>query len=265
MVGLLASLPAAPASAAEPPAPGTYKAKVAGGKVRIAVSPSSRATLRYAVRGDCGKLAGRMRLGKLDRGFSKRGGGGGETARARGRVAGGGAKIKGRLAVSGGPAGDSCTERRRFVAKLAGSGLTAADAGRYDGSTSEGLPFGFDLAVEGGRGRISNLAYAVNADCWGVVDEELERTLVARLVGVGGAADRSGDFEAGVSADPDPENDFDDLEYGAYGRIRHGEAWGELELGSALFNDLGLLDPAGLLQCEESSFDFVTFRAYRVG
>ncbi len=181
-------------------------------------------------------------------------------------MAAGGTKIKGRLAVSGESGDESCSERRRFVAKREGSSaLGPADAGPYEGATSEGLPFGFELAVDGGRGRISNLAYAVHANCWGVADEELERTLVAKVTGIAGPVDGNGDFEVGVSADPDPESDDDDVEYGAYGRVRHDEAWGELELGSALFNGLGLLDPAGLLQCEEASFDFITFRAYRAG
>ena len=179
----------------------------------------------------------------------------------RGRVAAGGSTIKGKLKVTG----ERCNMRRRFTAELSiREGLSPAEAGHYAGSTSEGLPFSFDLGIDnGGRGRISNLAYDVYAECYSIFHEDVETTMVAHVVGLAGNTDSAGDFDITVSEDPDPENDLDDLDYGVSGRVRHGEAAGDLELSNGLFDPLGILSPSGVWQCEEASFDFLRFRAAR--
>jgi hypothetical protein len=272
VAGCFALLGAAPALG-DAAFPGTYEDVARKSSVRITVEPTRKATLRYRAKTACGKISLRVGLGSLaDGAFRKRVGAskkrGLGTIIVKGSVAQDARTIGGLLRSS---ARSKCTVTRRFQAKRdfgdSESGVGAGDLGHYAGTTTEGLPVSFDVVGAPGsdRTRVENFAFDIYAECLDLRDDDGYLELTAHVTGLSGGVDSWRDFSLWRFADPDPEYNLDDIDYGVDGNVENGVASGDLDLTAGLFDDAGALSPVGPWQCEESSFDFVEFQAQLQG
>lgn len=266
VVLVAALLLAVPATAGAGAFPGTYKGEKPRGKVKVEVKANLKAKMRYSMRTRCGRVNGKLKLGKLKRDrFKARDTSGGETTVVRGKVKDGGNLLKGKLSeITTGPSGCN-TGKRRFKASLPDDGLNpATDAGHYAGTTSEGLPFSFDLAFPppNHRGKVSNMQFDIRLICVNVLAPgQPSLRLDGRVTGLSGRVDSFNEFDIYVEDEGDPDDDLDDLDYNVFGRVRNGESNGELEVFDGLFNTAGLLDPQGTRHCTQANWDILTFEA----
>lgn len=121
--------------------PATYKAKVRGGKIVVAVRPGKKSKLRYNVKRSCGRLKGTIRLGKAKRGkrFVAK------SKRARVRVTIKRGKAKGKLVLKR----RSCKSKVRFTAPAKGTKDWGAAAGTYFGKSDQNLAVSLRVSKQG--------------------------------------------------------------------------------------------------------------------
>jgi hypothetical protein len=264
---------AAPAAAAPTPLPGLYEGKAKRSSAKLDVTNSDRATVRYSLRGKCGKAKGRIRARPIRDGrFQGR-------KRIRSAKARSVVVVKGRFigtdrarlvftqvvkadARDGGTA--VCRARRvKIEAVLGGRAADngpnpTADAGHWEGSDRSGLPISFDLAFDPtGSGQVTNLDADVATDCTWFGDDEEDpgiATQVIHLRDLSGEVNPNGDFSVYVTPD-------DDTEFDIFGSLGNAEA--ELEVAvDGPFDLAGNHDPSSELYCDNWG---ESYTAARVG
>lgn len=252
-----AALLAASAFGAVAPVPGLYEGKGKAGSARLDVTDGQRATVRYSLRGKCGRTQGQIKARPIRDGRFR------GRKRIRSSKASAVVAVRGRFAANGrsarltfsrvvstdvGDATRTCRSRRlRLAVSLTETpGLDpATDAGHYAGASHSGLPISFDLAVDpSGRGQVSNLDVDVATECswFGGGDDPLIDTQVVHVRDLAGKVDENGDLT--VYAAPDEDTEYDiagtlrdataDLEVAVDGPF---DALGNPAAGSDLFCD----------------------------
>lgn len=252
-----AGLAAAPGSAggAVESYPGTYAGKGPGVKATVVVNDRLEGLVRYSMRSACGRVRGRIDLGRATNGRfeGKRVSAGPHRSLRRtiARITGGpdGVELAGviRVAQTKTDSSEACSAKRKFKAEL---GQTEAfvpvrDAGHYSGFSADGLPIDFDVIREPGTGQARIARIDVDAAAYCTFDEfdplEPKDERIVHLRGLEGSISSSGQITVEVV---DEDNEFE-----LYGRLGRGEATVELGLFGYFDDDL-LPDPFAELYCE---------------
>jgi hypothetical protein len=233
------------------PYPGTYAGGGEGVKATVVVNDRGRGSLRYALRGQCGRARGRIDLGAVHNGAYSAGRV--STAphklvrriQARIEPVGDGTVVRGTIREtvsrkSGGP----CRVKRSFEGELGNTEafVPGRDDGHYRGQSEDGLAISFDVVSDGRGTRMTAIGVDVAGECTDVAaGDHAGEIRIVHLRGLEGPVSSNGEIDIELD---DGANEFD-----LFGKLGGGAAKVEVWI-DGLFNLDGLPDQLASLACD---------------